>query len=175
MSAVLIRAMAAEDLEAVSDLHLRNWRDSYAGLLDSAFLGDPVVKDMARRWAQVPLAPDLAIVAVKGGILTGFARLRVDHPKGPLLMNLHVEAQHRGTGSGRALFEACVRHVLQQGQDRLWLEVLLGNQAARALYARWGGVESEPFEDSISGTPVTSVCISWPAVSRLTLGPIRPS
>lgn len=175
MSDIHIRAMGAGDLACVSALHLRNWRDSYAGLLDPAFLGDPVVRDMARRWAQVPPAPDLALVAIRDDALTGFARLRVHHADGPLLMNLHVDARYRGTGSGRALFEACVRHVMGQGLDRLWLEVLLGNSAARALYARWGGVESEPFEDSISGTPVTSVRISWPSLSGLTLGPSKPS
>ncbi|MEL6807767.1 MAG: GNAT family N-acetyltransferase [Pseudomonadota bacterium] len=175
MSNTDIRAMHAGDLDAVRDLHLRNWRDSYAGLIDPGFLGEPVVRDMARRWAQVPPAPDLALVAIKGGVLTGFARLRVNHAEGPLLMNLHVDAHHRGTGSGRALFEACVRHVAEQRLDQLWLEVLSGNEAARTLYARWGGVESAPFQDSISGTPVTSVRISWPSLSGLVPARGKPS
>ena len=175
MSDTYIRAMDAGDLVDVSALHLRNWRDSYAGLLDPDFLGDPVVQDMARRWAQVPPAPDLALVAIKDDVVTGFARLRVDHPDGPLLMNLHVDTHYRGTGSGRALFEACIRHIVKQGYDQLWLEVLEGNTGARSLYARWGGMESQPFQDSVSETPVTSVRISWPSVSGLISAPGKPS
>lgn len=72
MSNTDIRAMNAGDLETIRELHLLNWRDSYAGLIDPDFLGDPVVRDMARRWAHVPPAPDLALVAIKDGVLTGF-------------------------------------------------------------------------------------------------------
>ncbi len=175
MKDIHIRAMDTGDLAAVSALHLRNWRESYAGLVDPAFLGDPVVRDMARRWAQVPSVPDFALVAIKDDLLTGFARLCLDHPDGPLLMSLHVDTLYRGAGYGRALFEACVRHVVQQGGDQLWLEVLAGNQAARSLYASWGGMESAPFESSISGVAVTSVRVSWPSVYRLISVSGKPS
>lgn len=57
------------------------------------------------------------------------------------LVNIHdlgVKAEYRGRGVGRALLEAVESEARRRGACKVTLEVLSGNEAAQALYARLG-------------------------------------
>jgi GNAT superfamily N-acetyltransferase len=51
---------------------------------------------------------------------------------------LFVEPGLRGSGLGRRLLAEAEAHALERGADRLRVQVLAGNEGARALYAGFG-------------------------------------
>ena len=57
------------------------------------------------------------------------------------LLNLTVAPNRQRAGQGSALLEHLLRLCQQRGDQALWLEVRPSNQAARALYHRFGFVE----------------------------------
>lgn len=162
-----LRPMADDDLRPVKALHLESWRRSYAGLMPSDFLKEPVEREMDTRWATLPADHDLALVAERSGTLAGFALVYATHAEGPLLESLHVAADHQGSGVGRQLMGRVARDLAARGHDRLWLEVIAGNRDARRIYARWGGVESWPFKDIVAGQEVSAVTVRWPSLQPL--------
>ncbi|MEM8656222.1 MAG: GNAT family N-acetyltransferase [Pseudomonadota bacterium] len=159
--------MTDADLPAVKALHLQSWRRSYAGLMPDVFLQDPVAQEMEQRWAQLPDDHDVALVAEQSGVLVGFGLVYTTHAEGPLLESLHVRADQQGKGVGRQLMARLARALVDNGYDRLWLEVIAGNGAARRTYARWGGVESWPFKDVIAGQAVSAVKVRWASLEPL--------
>ncbi len=159
--------MVQSDLPGVQALHLESWRRSYAGLLPDAFLAGSVVDEMAGRWAGLPAAHDVALVAEHAGTLAGFALVYANHADGPMMESLHVRADRQGKGTGRHLMAGVARALIRRGHDHLWLEVMAGNGAARRIYARWGGVESWPFKDIIAGQPVMAVRVRWASLRPL--------
>lgn len=153
-----IRPATARDLPAIRDLHLANWRASYAGALPAAFLGTPVAQEMAARWAALPPEGDILLVAGAGA---GFVLVRPGHPDGPLIESLHVAAEARGSGLGEALLRAAAAELDRRGHRAMWLEVLDENTAARRFYKRMSGVEGPVFADEICSNPVPARKIHW--------------
>lgn len=52
--------------------------------------------------------------------------------------NLYVLPAYRGEGRGSALLEAAETRLFERGFDRVCLDVMAGNEAARRFYARHG-------------------------------------
>ncbi|OGQ16795.1 MAG: ribosomal-protein-alanine N-acetyltransferase [Deltaproteobacteria bacterium RBG_16_71_12] len=71
------------------------------------------------------------------GALTGYVAVRrmVDEA---WILNLAVDAPCRRRGLGRRLLDAARALATEWCSSSLWLEVREGNQAARALYQRFG-------------------------------------
>ena len=58
------------------------------------------------------------------------------------LLNLSVAPCHQRQGHAQAMLQDLVQHALVRGDRQLWLEVRIGNTAARTLYRRAGFIES---------------------------------
>ncbi|SDC89316.1 GNAT family N-acetyltransferase [Ruegeria marina] len=153
-----IRPAKPADLPAIRALHLTNWRASYAGVLPADFLGAPVEHEMDMRWAAMPPEDDILMVA---GAVAGFVLVRPDHPEGPLVESLHVDAKARGTGLGEALIRAVAEELRRRAFGCMWLEVLDENASARRFYRRINGVEGPVFTDEICGNPVSARRVCW--------------
>ncbi len=96
------------------------------------------------------------LVAVADGEVVGFAGLLVVTDEGHIT-NIAVEKGWQGKGVATRLVLELARRALAMGVDGLTLEVRPSNQAARALYRRFGmapvgvrpGYYSEPDEDAL--------------------------
>lgn len=99
---------------------------------------------------QADLVPGLAATPAASSLLAyvdnqvaGLANLMTTFSSfgGKPLINIHdivVAKEHRGTGVGRALFDAIHKTAEDIGACKVTLEVLEGNAPARALYASLG-------------------------------------
>ncbi|MDG3042702.1 GNAT family N-acetyltransferase [Roseicyclus marinus] len=148
------------DLPAIAALHVANWRRDYAGLLPDAVLAAPLDEAMARKWQARALEGPLRVhVAGEGAAISGFVAFDLVDADGVHVDALHVAQGARGCGLGAAL----MRGVADLARGRsVWLEVLAGNSAARAVYAGWGGVEGPVFVDSILGVSLPAHRVEWP-------------
>lgn len=164
---MFLRWATHDDLDAIRAIHLANWQDGHRGVMPDDFLETTLALEMKERWADLPTAPDLLMVAEDETGLAGFALVRTGHDDGPLLESLHVAASHRGGGVGEMLMRVVAVRLGQLGHDRLWLDVLEANAGARRFYARMGGVESPPFTDILAGHEVLARKVVWTRLQGL--------
>jgi ribosomal protein S18 acetylase RimI-like enzyme len=152
-----VRRAVAADVEALAEVHIRCWRETYRGMLSDAFLSgvDPASRvDLWRMLLDRP-EPAEAWVACDGGTVVGFAGVRRDpapgapegHPP-PVsgdfqLWGLYLLASHQGLGLGRRLLEMAL------GNEAASLWVAADNSRAIGFYRRFG-FEPDGAEDVLA-------------------------
>lgn len=141
----LVRAAAFADADAIAEVHIQSWRETYTGLMPDRLMDADALAARRRMWSAIlsrdPL-PGAIAVAERNGHIVGFAFAGpADHPdaaKGfPAARDLHLFsiyllAVEHGAGTGHALLQA----VLGDRPAQLW--VASGNDLARAFYERHG-------------------------------------
>ncbi len=152
-----IRPAQLGDLQAICALHIRSWRDAYAGILPQDYLDETIESDLGAKWGRLGLT-DINLVAEidteDGAELVGFAVVQMDNPEGPYLDNFHVDPAHRDMGLGHAIFNGLRMQLRMRGASTLWLTVMDANQAARRFYVSMGGQESAPYIEEFCGARV---------------------
>ncbi|WP_052260787.1 GNAT family N-acetyltransferase [Photobacterium gaetbulicola] len=142
---ITIKPAKLEDQNAITCLHATSWQTVYAGLLQPQYLSEDVFSERGNVWQQrfsQPVANQRIFVASEGQMLLGFICIYLDQHQeyGTLIENLHVDANSKGKGIGKALLQHAAR-VIQS--DALhcgaYLEVLDQNVSARHFYDYFGG------------------------------------
>ncbi|MEU0676571.1 GNAT family N-acetyltransferase [Streptomyces sp. NPDC006172] len=166
MTSVVVRPMALDDCERVSEVRIRGWQSAYRGLMPQAHLDAlDVGEDAERRrgWFTQGDGTVRNLVAERDGLVVGWAaygpyrdgEVRTDDGE---LYAIYVDPEHHGEGLGRALLEASLRGCAAAGHRLARLWVLKENVPARRFYERAGfhadGAE-EPFE--VDGVEVPEV------------------
>jgi ribosomal-protein-alanine N-acetyltransferase len=80
------------------------------------------------------------LVAVDGGLITGYAGLLVAGTQADVL-TIGVAADRWGQGTGSALLEALLAEAARRGCTEVFLEVRTDNARAQRLYRRYGFAE----------------------------------
>jgi ribosomal protein S18 acetylase RimI-like enzyme len=135
----VIRAAGAADVEAVLEL----FREYAAGLgVDLSF------QDFEAELAD-PLDFYELVLVTEGGCV---ALRRIDQETCEM-KRLYARPEARGSGLGRRLAEALIAEARARGYRRMLLDTLPSMAAARALYAKLGFHETEPYRfNPIDGT-----------------------
>lgn len=113
------------DVEALHRLHAGSFWQGWDEEAFQSFLQDSSVFGFAAR----PIGQPENIV--------GFVLARLVADEGEIL-SIAVDPSRRRDGVGHALMRALMRHLHHQRAEMLFLEVDETNQAARALYQRYG-------------------------------------
>lgn len=131
------------DALELARVHVRAWRETYAGLLPAAYLDRMEARLHARRWRSqltTAYAGDLVLAAEGRRGLVGYAAGRlVEGAPAAEVFTLYVVRDAQGRGLGRALLASAARAFADRGATVLQLWVLNGNTSARAFYAHLGG------------------------------------
>ncbi|MFC9606924.1 GNAT family N-acetyltransferase [Streptomyces niveus] len=166
MAALLVRAMTADDCDAVAAVRIGGWRWAYAGLIPQAHLDAMSVEEDAARRRTLLAEGDgrvVNVVAERDGQVVGWGCLGpcrdTDAPDGAgELYALYVRPDHVSTGVGRTLLDTLLERGSANGHSPLLLWVLKENHRARRFYEKAGfrrdGAE-EPFE--VGGVVVPEV------------------
>ena len=175
MTGPVLRDATAADIPAIAALHVANWRDAYANVLDPAYLAGPIEADRLAAWTAKltdSIAAQEVVVAEDGsGGIVGFACLyHANHPRwGGFVENLHSAAVVRGRGVGKALLqEAARRTVVRDPAAGMWLWVYESNTPARGFYTALGGeiVERVPSDWEPARGAMRLRC-HWPSAASL--------
>lgn len=162
---VKIRSATKKDLSNIASLHIRSWRDAYAGILPAAFLSDPLEREFTRYWRDVDIRPqDVVMVAAENG-LCGF--IAVWCRPTPYIDNLHVNPSLRSRKIGTTLLVSAAGELMARGHETAYLWVFEYNQKAVRFYERMGGAVEERAPQDIFGYSIPSLKIEWSDLSTI--------
>ncbi|MFD3454658.1 GNAT family N-acetyltransferase [Streptomyces sp. NPDC058691] len=141
-----VRAMAREDIDAVSAVRVSGWRAAYAGIVPQPYLDAMDAEADAERrrgWFDAGNGRVDNLVASDGDEVTGWAALgpyRGEQDGGEVgeLYAIYVRPDRIGRGDGRALMNAVRARAAERGFRRLRLWVLADNAPALRFYERAG-------------------------------------
>ncbi|TGQ52485.1 GNAT family N-acetyltransferase [Mesorhizobium sp. M1C.F.Ca.ET.193.01.1.1] len=151
---VHIRAMAKNDIAAVSRLLGQSWRRTYSPIMGE----DTVARLSDEKHAPEKLAAELAdddkmsfVAERTDGSIAGYAMAAMDGNGDVTLNRLHVEPAEFGMGLAVDLLHAVL--AAHAGIPSIALEVIEGNDRAIAFYRKHGFevVERRPAAHGVGG------------------------
>ena len=162
-----IRMAEEKDLAQIGELYVKNWRQTYQGLLPQAYLDnlDPVAK--TAEWRSYVIEPNHGIfVACDDTAVVGFAAFKPYHRvKDCIYMDsIHVKEHFRGKGIGTALIRCVLEQGSVDGYEKAGVCIVKGNDRARNLYLRLGASHLRDKEDDFTGERTYSEILIWPSV-----------
>ncbi|SFW46498.1 GNAT family N-acetyltransferase [Amycolatopsis australiensis] len=125
----------------------------YMAEVASRYFGRPVTEAEITHYVAEEPGTDLVpptgafLLGRRGGELAGCAGTRVVAPGVTELTKVFVRPAHRGTGGGPALVAAAEDAARRLGSRLMRLDTRHDLVEARALYAKTGYAEVEPFND----------------------------
>lgn len=136
-----IESPAMDDADRLADLWVELARDQRA---HGSHLQPQANREAVREGLARHVITGGLLVARVDDEIAGFVQFapeggsyKQDVERG-VIENLYVRPEHRGEGIGSELLERAEQELFDAGADRVSLEVLASNEAARRFYARHG-------------------------------------
>jgi len=137
-----IEAPTIADADRLAELWVDLARDQRAH--GSHLLAEPNRSSVREGLARSIVTDGVLVARTNDGSLAGFVEFgpenvsyRQDAERG-VIENIYVRPTHRGSAVGGELLDAAEQRLLDAGVDRISLEVLAPNEAARRFYERHG-------------------------------------
>ncbi len=152
----IIRPMTPADAKAVSELVSASWRNTYSPLMGA----EKTEAAIAGRFTPQKLAAEagddnvISLVAQEyNSVLSGYAMALMDDDRQAWLERLHIVPEKWGAGVAENLLRAML--AKHSGLSSIALEVIKGNDRAKAFYEKHGfvTVEEKAACGSIEGVP----------------------
>lgn len=163
-----------DDAEALAQVHVTSWRETYRGLLPDSFLDRMSVPVNARRFAKSLVTPaehEITLAAADRQGLVGYVAggpSRTRLPGEAEVTTLYVLRPHQGYDLGRRLLTAAARVFADQGAKSLMISVLRDNIPARGFYEHLGGEADAPRKEPGPGGLMYEVSYRWADIRTLT-------
>ncbi len=143
------RQATLTDADAIAAMHAENWRATYRGHMQDAYLDGNIFDERLQFWRErmtAPPAGQVVLLALEHDDIVGFSCTigNENQQWGSMLDNLHVSGDYKGRGIGESLVRETARR-LNAGYPGLgmYLWVLEANQGARRFYHRLGAINAE--------------------------------
>lgn len=143
-----------EEINGKAYVHYQSWQETYAGLVDAAYLNKLTLetcRETAHRW------PDNILVAKAGENVIGFVAYGAYRdqtlPQCGEIYAIYVLREYHGKQVGYALMNAAFERLSDYAQIAVW--VLKGNERAIRFYERYGFHFDGTEQQICLGTPNT--------------------
>ncbi len=165
-SQVTIRQAIATDAAGIARVHVESWQHAYRDLLPQAFLDELSIEARTRFWHDVltrEIPKAVTLVSVVDHRVAGFCSCGpTDDATLPdttsNLAAIYVDPGMYRRGIGRALMDAAVAHLCEQGFTAAILWVLIDNERGRRFYDTYGWrPDGATRTESIGATTVTEL------------------
>jgi len=165
-----IRPAQPDDVRAIARVHVESWRTTYTGIMPDEALANLTVEDREQMWSaslsriHAGASSSCLFVAEENDQIVGFAcggRERGDHPvyKGELYAIYLLKAYQR-QGIGRALAQAVVHRLLDDGYSTMLIWVAAQNPACR-FYEALGGHPVAFKTEEFGGRPIEEIAYGY--------------
>ncbi|MBA5764415.1 GNAT family N-acetyltransferase [Vibrio sp. 404] len=172
-----IKVAGYKDYERIAHLHAQSWKTYYQGILGAEYLANEVIDDRLVIWQTRLINPPFnqhVLIAEEKGELCGFicAFGNHDFEKGTIVDALHINANDRGRGTGKALIIEMAKWIEQHfPSNGVYLEAMADNKQATGFYEHLGGQNSlERLWDAPCGHQITELVYTWPSPAKLLEG-----
>lgn len=180
---VSFREATVADCAAVAEVHVRSWRESFAGLVPQAFLDGMSVEGRARAFERrFPRAferrfPDDAyrmyVAEAAGRGVVGFADF--GEPRGAFegyeaeLYAIYLLPEFQRRGVGERLFRLGVEYLAGRGKGSMYL-LALEVSPYRAFYEKMGGRVVGRTQVELGGAAFDELAYGWDSLPRAATG-----
>jgi ribosomal protein S18 acetylase RimI-like enzyme len=175
----MVRRANLADIPALAALHVRSWRETYAGILPSEMLANLSVETRAAMWRKIVGTPADAYnatvhVAEDEEQIVGFGCC--GQQRDPALAEagfsgefsaIYIARTHQGLGIGRLLMRSMADALLSAGLPAASLWVVRDNAAACGFYERLGGSIVGETEVQRSDATLFELAYGWRDLSLL--------
>jgi L-amino acid N-acyltransferase YncA len=161
-----VRLATRHDLDAIAEVHVRSWQETYVGQVPQDYLDSLSVDQRRQTWTNTyDRADDRAaiFVLVDDGAVVGFAHVCPSRDPDAAagageVTSIYLRRSQWGRGGGRALMAGALDGLAERGFAEAILWVLETNAPARRFYETtgWAGDGTEKLE-AIGTTRVTEV------------------
>lgn len=178
-----IRAARIEDADALADVAVRAWRETYPAIMPAEYLANLSVEARAKmfreRLTQLPPKQALLVAVDDAETVAGFAACGPTRDAclgtdGEIFaINLLNRAKRQRVG--HAMMAAMAQDLAAQGFNAVGLWVLDANAPALAFYRKLGGTPGPKQLTDFAGTKLPETAMQWPSPAALlraaTIGP----
>ncbi|MBT8358710.1 MAG: GNAT family N-acetyltransferase [Deltaproteobacteria bacterium] len=154
-----IRSATQSDHQALADIHIESWKDSYSDVLPQEFLAGQIDLALVKHWNEIDMQNEDIILVAEEKSLIGFVAVWC-RPL-PFIDNLHVRPSHRSKKIGSKLMKAVAKELIHNGHKTAYLWVFESNEKAIQFYERLGGVQKEQSIKTVFGYDILSRKIEW--------------
>lgn len=169
MENITIRDAKRADLPEIGRILAANYHDTYGAILDRRILAYVNEESSTARMESYWLAPGTEmLVAVKTAddgseaICAFSAGTPSPDVLGAFWLEmLHVEADRRGEGLGRALLFAMGKRARDTGYSQMTIDVFAGNDRAESIYRHYGAELVKEYRQDVFGFGVSSRLLIW--------------
>lgn len=166
VASVSYRLANVFDCPDVAKVHVRSWRESFAGIVPQAFLDKMSVEKRTRAFAErfstgsyrMYVAEDEAH-GIMGFVDFGPARDEVEGYEAELYA-IYLLPEFQGRGVGAGLFRLAVRDLIQEGANTMYL-LALEVSPYKSFYVKMGGRVMERRQKELEGEMFTVLVYGW--------------
>jgi ribosomal protein S18 acetylase RimI-like enzyme len=172
MSEAVIRRASPSDASAIGRMHVKAWRETYAGLIPDEVLAQLDPAQRATMWRDNLTSGRRAVfVSEVEDDIVGFgacgSQRDASLPYHVEFAAVYVLRRAQRHGIGWRLMAAMARELIAQGHIAASLWVLEENATARAFYERLGGKVVARREQARDGFTSIGVAYAWDDLSVL--------
>lgn len=172
MANVSFREATVADCVAVAEVHVRSWRESFAGIVPQSFLDGMSVEKRAAAFAEGFAAESymMYVAEAAGRGVVGFAdfgepRENIDAYEGELYA-IYLLPEFQRKGVGERLFKLGVEFLVGGGKGSAYL-LALEVSPYRRFYEKMGGRVVGRKQVEIGGVAYDELVYGWRSLSRL--------
>lgn len=159
-----IREATNADVASIAKLYTENWKETYKNLLPDEFLDHLNFEDSKQKWGSYLLEKGHKIfVAYEEDVFLGFSACKEDDEIQNCLYldSLHVSKVARGKGVGTELIRKVGNYAAHNGDTRMSICIVKGNDTAKRLYEKMGARHYKDFTDHFGETESNSEKLIW--------------
>jgi len=168
---IRLRRADAADADALGEVHVAAWRETYAGLMPAAVLAGLDARQRAALWRRGMAGSTEVHIAEQAADIVAFGasgpQRDASLPFAREIIALYVLRRAQRQGIGRRLMAAMAREMLGAGHASVLLWVLDTNQPARCFYSALGGREIARRTQQRDGFAAVGVAYGWDDLATL--------
>lgn len=160
-----IRVAKVEDLASIARIRINNWRTTYKGLLPQSFLDELDYEKETQSWLNFSQTENhnVFVATDENDLIMGFVGIKPFDSEMAIgeILALHTSEEFRGKGVGKALIYHSAEFFKNQNIKEMRLWVVVGNDAATAIYKHLGAEIYIERVDIINSTDVPEIGMKW--------------
>ncbi|APH05644.1 GNAT family N-acetyltransferase [Bacillus weihaiensis] len=160
-----IRSAQLKDVEAISDVHIKSWKQTYTEIVPEKYLSTLSIEEKRQLWTRVIPNGGVYVVQDDHGDVIGFAsggkeRTGTYEKYEGELYAIYLLKQYQGRGIGKKLFQVVVNDLKTKEIQSLVVWVIAEN-SSRLFYEKMEGVPIDKKEIDIGGVLVEEIAFGW--------------